>query len=488
MNFTRRQFLASATAAAAMGAAAPLFIPNAAAAAAKTRLIIDRRTIEVGGKAASVYGLRQPGGSPGFIGVAGERFDVMLENRLAEPALIHWHGQTPPLAQDGVPGLSQPPLAAGASHAYDFALRPGTHWMHSHSGLQEQKLMAAPLIVREDASADVQDVVVLLHDFTFKEPDEILAGLRGGQGPHGAAMEMDHSAHGMMNHGAMSQAPMDHSMMMGMGGGMTHYNDVEYDAYLANDRTLDDPEVVRVESGGRVRLRIINGATATAFLIDLGSLPGEVVAVDGNPVRPLMRPRLPIAMGQRLDVMVTLPPGEGAYPILALREGDVARTGIILATPNAGVARIPSQADFAAGPVGLDLEMRLAATKPLAPRAADRQLTLTLGEAPGYIWTIDGATYGAHQSTTIRRGERVEVTFRNMTPMMHPMHLHGHHYQVVGIDRRRFSGAVRDTVIAPPMGSVTVAFDAVNPGEWAVHCHNLYHMAMGMMTTVKYEA
>jgi FtsP/CotA-like multicopper oxidase with cupredoxin domain len=75
---------------------------------------------------------------------------------------------------------------------------------------------------------------------------------------------------------------------------------------------------------------------------------------------------------------------------------------------------------------------------------------------------------------------------RNATMMAHPMHLHGHHFQVVAIDGQRFAGAVRDTVWVPPMREVTVAFDAANPGTWAFHCHHLYHMASGMMTVVRY--
>lgn len=50
------------------------------------------------------------------------------------------------------------------------------------------------------------------------------------------------------------------------------------------------------------------------------------------------------------------------------------------------------------------------------------------------------------------------------------------------------AGAVRDTVLVPAKSKVTVAFDAVNPGHWAIHCHNLYHMAGGMMASLKYEA
>jgi FtsP/CotA-like multicopper oxidase with cupredoxin domain len=74
----------------------------------------------------------------------------------------------------------------------------------------------------------------------------------------------------------------------------------------------------------------------------------------------------------------------------------------------------------------------------------------------------------------------------NHSMMAHPMHLHGHHFQVVAIDGKPLAGAVRDTVWVPPMSRVTVAFDARNPGEWAFHCHHLYHMAGGMMTSVRY--
>src|SRR5690606_11236139 len=162
------------------------------------------------------------------------------------------HGQVPAPELDGVHDTGYVgPMAPGEARTYEFDARPGTHWMHAHHGLLEQQLMAAPLIVRsrEDDAEDVQDVAVLLHDFTFRDPEEILAELTGGMGG------MDHGA---MGHGNMNMA---------MGAMGADLNDVEYDAYLANDRTLDDPEVISVERNGRVRLRLINGATATAFWI-----------------------------------------------------------------------------------------------------------------------------------------------------------------------------------------------------------------------------
>lgn len=501
MFLSRRQFLASTAAGAALAAlpASPLR-RRAAFAAQPLSLTAESRVIEVQGKAAKVFGIRQADGKSGLIVRADEAAPFTLRNALSEETLLHWHGQTPPQAQDGVPGLSQAPLAAGQSFTYDFPLRPGTHWMHSHSGLQEQKLLAAPMVAIEDPRADVQDVVVLLHDFSFKDPRELLAGLTGGSahGGHGANATSGHDMssmgghdmHAMMGHDmgmsghSMEKAAMSHGASMAM----SHLNDIDYDAYLANDRTLDDPEIVRVEPGGKVRLRIINGATATAFFIDTGALKGEVVAADGNPVRPLAGSLFPMAMGQRLDILVTLPKEQAAWPILALREGDAARTGIILATRQAAIAKLSPTGTAKAGAVDNGMEATLTAAAPLAARKTDRKLNLTLGGGTnGYVWTLNDATYGRHSPREVKAGERVELAFVNMSPMMHPMHLHGHHFQVVALDGKPVNGAMRDTVIVPANGgSVTVAFDAANPGEWVVHCHNLFHMATGMMTTIKY--
>src|SRR5256885_4631496 len=130
----------------------------------------------------------------------------------------------------------------------------------------------------------------------------------------GKHMKMDSERMGAMNSGAMDAMNMASGMRMDL-------NDVDYDAFLANDRTLFDPEVIRTEPGGRVRLRLINGASATQFWIDLGALSGTVVAVDGHPVRPLRGSRLPLAMAQRLDVLIDLP-RHGGYPIFAPVEGQ----------------------------------------------------------------------------------------------------------------------------------------------------------------------
>jgi FtsP/CotA-like multicopper oxidase with cupredoxin domain len=343
--------------------------------------------------------------------------------------------------------------------------------------------MTAPLIVHsaEDMRADRQEVVLMLHDFSFRTPEDLLVGLTKSDGSQSAMPKS-----GMGNNMTMGAPSMG---TMGMGSGMAmDLNDIDYDAFLANDRTLADPEVIRTEPGGRVLLRLINGASATQFWIDLGALTGSVIAVDGHPVRPVRGTRLPLSMAQRLDVLIGLP-GSGPYPIFAQVEGKRARTGIVLAASGASVSRLVDEATENAPPVDLSLERRLEAVSPLAIRPPDVTHRVTLaGSMMPYAWSLNGEYWPNITPLMIATGQRVAIEMVNHTMMAHPMHLHGHAFQVLALNGVPLAGAVRDTVLVPPMGNVTIAFDADNPGRWAFHCHNLYHMMTGMMTELRYPS
>lgn len=485
----RREFLTQMMAgAAAYGAFNTIMSQTASAASSQAahvvgstqRLSIVKRTIEVNGKAASVLGLTRADGSSGLILDADTPFDVELVSKIDAPTLIHWHGLTPPWDQDGVPDNPAAPIKPGESRRYNFHLGAGgTHWMHAHT-LQEQSLLAAPLIIHtaEDKKRDEQEIVVLLHDFSFKSPEELLAGLKNTDGGG-----MDMSGHDMG--GMMNMDMSGGSMKMDMGGmsGKMDINDIEYDAYLANDRSLDDPEVFQVEKGGRVRIRLINGATATAFTIDTGSLEAMLIAVDGQDIETIQGKQFPVSMGQRLDLVLEIPKEGGSFPILALREGARQRTGIILATPGAAMSKIATMGESDGPLVGLELEQRLRPARSSADRHVDKAFKVSLsGDMAKYAWAIDG------DALKVFPGDHVEISINNMSMMSHPMHLHGHHFQVVAINGQKTNGAFRDTVLLPMMSQVTIAFDAHNPGHWPFHCHHLYHMASGMMTYVGYEA
>jgi FtsP/CotA-like multicopper oxidase with cupredoxin domain len=425
------------------------------------------RSIEINGKAATMMGLQQSDGKHGLSLTVNQAFDVLLENKLTVPTAIHWHGLHPPNNQDGVPGLTQPVIAPGASARYNFRTIPsGTHWMHSHEGLQEAFLLAAPLIVHDpaDEPTDEQQIVLFLGDFSFTPPREILDRLQ-----HPAAKPM-----------SMNMNKPD-------------ANDVDYDAYLANDRTLADPEVVRVEKNARVRLRIINGSSGTNFFINLGDLQGEVIATDGMAVKPLKGSRFPLAIAQRIDVRLQLP-HDGAFPILALRENATEQTGLILATPGATIKKLALQTSSPAGLLDLGMERQFEAIHPLATKPIDRTFELRLaGNMAKYEWPINGVVFDVANPRTqkpaivVKSGQRAAIKFINETRMSHPMHLHGHSFQVIDINGNPLRGALRDTLLVPPKSNVTVAFDADNPGTWYLHCHILWHLAAGMAVLVQYE-
>jgi len=129
-------------------------------------------------------------------------------------------------------------------------------------------------------------------------------------------------------------------------------------------------------------------------------------------------------------------------------------------------------------------DLRAAGDVRLPEGRPDRVYVAELGGGEeGYVWTINGAPHG-DEPLKVRQGEKVRLVFNNTTTMFHPMHLHGHTFQVVRTDGS--SGPRKDTTIVRPGERVAVDFVADNPGQWMVHCHNLYHQLGGMMTTVSY--
>src|SRR5258705_12755593 len=215
MLYSRRDFLCAALAAGVL----PI-LPRLVRAASPVpkRLVAGTRVLEVNGRPAKVFGLTGPDGRPGIRLAPGERFCVDLVNQAGTRTIVHWHGQLPPWTQDGFPWPQTPPIDNSADYAYDYAPIPGTYWMHSHQDLQEQSLMTAPLIVHDGAELreDRQEVVLMLHDFTFRTPDEVLASLTSAGEGDGRARDPRMARMDMSRQGSMH---MD-------------LNDVQYNAFL----------------------------------------------------------------------------------------------------------------------------------------------------------------------------------------------------------------------------------------------------------------
>ncbi|WP_097869184.1 multicopper oxidase family protein [Streptomyces sp. rh34] len=473
----------------------------------KVTLTATRARLDLGGGrtvASWAYGDRLPGREVRV--TAGDTLALTLANHLPEPTSLHWHGLALRNDMDGVPGLTQRDIAPGADFAYRFAVpHPGTYWFHPHSGVQQDRGLYAPLIVedpKEPLAYDKEWVVVLddwVDGVEGSTPDAVLKELSGGMGGG-----MDHGAHTMSGEedtggkdsggkdaggkdaegkGAGGDGPS--RMMMGatsklLGGDA---GDVAYPHYLVNGRVPRDPSSFSARPGDRIRLRIINAGGDTAFRVALGGHRMTVTHTDGFPVRHTTGDALLLGMGERYDVLVTA--GDGVFPLTALAEGKkesalaVLRTGSG-AAPAASVR--PKELDgklVEAGRLVPDPSVALPA------RAPDRTIRIRLtGGMATYDWAFDGQPYSAKHRRPVEAGERVRVVFDNGTAMWHPLHLHGHTFALGG----NAAGARKDTAIVLPHRSLTVEFDADNPGLWMVHCHNVYHAEAGMMTVLGYRS
>jgi len=465
----RRAFLVGSLGALGVAAAGPARAQQPVSLPAGfVRLRVVPGELTVDGKVGKAYRIEREDGRLGWVGRRGDRFQVALDNGLADPVAIHWHGLILPGGQDGVPYVTQPPIKPGERRLYDFPLvQAGTYWMHSHFGLQEQLMVTAPLIIVDERSPQpMRDVVMMLNDFTTRDPAAILESLRTTP---------------------MGGMKMGGSMKKGMGN-KPDLTDVTYDAFLANRRSLTDPEVVRVTEGEGVRLRVINMSSSSNYFVSTGQLGAQAIAVDGEDIVPLPGTRFELGVAQRIDLRIQIPRGGGAYPVIAQAEGTDGQAGIVLATEGAAVPTLSPKASRVAGALTNQQEAKLRALHPLARRPIDRRLRVTLGgDMMTYVWSLNGQVWPKITPLEVKRGERVEIAFENRTPMTHPMHLHGHVFQVTSLGGPAVLGARRDTVLVAPKQTVKVELDALYPGYWMIHCHLLYHQAAGMMTVLHYQ-
>lgn len=466
-----------------------------AAVQKRIKLIVKEGTIKVKGKNYPIILIEGPGGKGGYSPMKKDGFHVEVINQLKVPTSIHWHGLILPWSQDGVAFVSQNPIPPGGSQSYDFPLvQSGTNWMHTHYGLQEGYLAAAPLVIwtpEELAIAD-QQYVVELEDFNSTPPSKILNDLVTGNPNGSSAMSMG-SMGGMGNSQKMELITQkwdkpNQRFVKDRVLGEPAEVDVLYNALLANKKTIDNPDILDVKAGKSVLLRIIAATGMTNFYIDTGKLEATMVAVDGAPTIPTRGNFFQLANAQRIDLKVQIPKNGGAFPIIAQGEGTRLLCGVVLATKGASIPTLPEIAPLKTVSLNSLQDFHSRPKDPLAKRPVNRKLELVLGGSmTGYRWTINGSEYPNQNFLSVKKGERVSIRYKNTNTMGHPMHLHGHYVQVVEVGGVPVSGPVRDTVFVPPKSEVVVEFDATNAGVWAFHCHLIYHAHKGMFTVLKYE-
>src|ERR1700694_454501 len=190
-----------------------------------------------------------------------------------------------------------------------------------------------------------------------------------------------------------------------------------------------------------------------------------------------------MGLGERYDVTVT--GGTGGFPLVAMAEG---KNTVASALPSTGAGTAPDpafQPPELNGRLGIVDMFTATPADDLGSAKPDTTLTAELsGTLTADDWKINGRAYPDTRPLTIRQGQRATLTFNNRTMMWHPMHLHGHTFQVIKPDGS--PGPRKDTVIVLPMQKVSANLIADNPGVWMMHCHNTYHQEAGMMTSLNY--
>ena len=473
----------------------------------------------------------------------GQTARLQVTNNLDEDSSIHWHGLLLPFQFDGVPGVSFPGIKPGETFTYEFPVRQnGTYWWHSHSGLQEQAGHYGPIII-DSADPDPRydrDYVVLLSEFTPMHPHEIMRKLKVGehyfQRDMLTATEGDMSGEMRRMWGKMRMNPRDISDVTG-----STYT------FLINGHGPQDDLQLAFQPGERVRLRVINGSAMTFFNVRIPGVPMTVIQADGQDVDEVQVDEFQIGVAETYDVIVSPPDGSHAIVAEAMDRSGMGVASLTShkghrATPPP-LRKIPtltmadmgmmdhSDMDRMEGMGGMDHSMRDKSLVPddvevgpgvdmIAPmpmdrmdfpglgldkvghrvlrytdlkakrmnphRLVEREMEIHLtGNMERYMWSFDGKKFTAVTDDPIRFGydERVRVKLVNQTMMAHPIHLHGHFFELVnGADHMH--QPLKHTVIVQPGGTATFDLTANEPGDWAFHCHLLYHMHAGMMQVV----
>ncbi|MER6026849.1 multicopper oxidase family protein [Streptomyces sp. NPDC001851] len=459
------------------------------------RFTAAESTLDLGGKSVRSWAYNEVLPGPLVRVTAGDVLDLTLTNRLPVTTTLHSHGVRLRCDMDGTPDLTQNAIPSRADFTYRFvAAHPGTYLFHSHVGLQPDRALYAPFIVddpKESLAYDKEWVVVLddwVDGVDGSTPDQVLAQLKPGgsdaampgmaMGPgHGTPSPRRSSSRGRAA-GPSRVLRDSHSRMLHGEGGS-----VAYPLYLANGRLGSRPSVFRCRPGDRVRLRLINAGSETAFRVALGDHRMTVTHTDGYPVVHQETDALLIGMAERYDVLITAK--DGVFPLVALAEGKKGKALAVLRTDKGKNLPAPDvHPDELDGKVVPARRLKPADSVALADRHPDREMRIRLtGSMEKYDWAFDHKPYDVRQRHPVRAGERVRLTLINATDMWHPVHMHGHTFALTGLDA---VGARKDTSIVLPHRKLVVEFDADNPGLWMLHCHNQYHSESGMMTVLGY--
>jgi FtsP/CotA-like multicopper oxidase with cupredoxin domain len=425
------------------------------------------------------YDGRLPG--PTIRAKFGQKLRIQLNNELGVGTTIHWHGmhQVGTWRMDGVGGVSQKPVPSGDRFVYEFQAAPaGTHWYHSHVGVQYGNGLFGALIVDdpEPIARYDREEVLQINDWFWEMGDAILAGLLEKSGASGENATKRNS---MKRNAMKGMKPGDRMSMPDVG-------DVPFRSGLINGKGRprglgkSPLSTVEVKKGEVVRLRLINSSSTYALRFQVDGHSLDVIASDGIPVRPVTVDNLLMGVGETYDVLLRANQ-DGVHWIRAVTEDGNPILAILRYT---GSSRLePETGAVRWGPRALKLA-DLRSREPVRLVSTDiREFPFHLGGSMSpYRWSINGQYFPRADPLVVQAGEQIRCTLHNPTRMAHPFHLHGHSFHVLGK-----SGALnlvdpplKDTLHVPAQSELVIQWKANNPGQWFFHCHIEWHLETGM--------
>ncbi|PGT79606.1 multicopper oxidase family protein [Bacillus sp. AFS040349] len=417
----------------------------------------------------------------------GENVKINLKNELKDPVTIHWHGIPVPNNMDGIPGVTMNAVQPGESFTYEFlATVPGTYWYHSHQdGVnQVDKGLYGSFIIESKEQKDYNRDYVLVLDEWMSDPESMdMESSDKMEGMDHESMNMESEEMEGMDMEATQTEEMGHDMSM-------------YDIFTINGKSGKDIPSLPVKEGEKVRIRLVN-AGFMSHKIHLHGHDFKIISSDGQEITNpeiLKDELISIAPGERYDIEFTADnPGKWYLECHGDMEGTEGMKtmieyegfeGEVNDEPNSQdtlpVFDLTSYGKNKVGEFTLD-------------QAYDISYTMNLNtenNGTENIYTINDKTFPETESLNVKEGDLVKVTLvNNSAEDDHPMHLHGHFFQVLSKNGKPIKGSpiVKDTLNLKPGEEYIVAFKADNPGDWMFHCHDLHHATAGMVTNVMYD-
>jgi len=445
--------------------------PKANAGAADFTLQIAPMTVELAPQVViSTIGYNNKIPGPFLRMREGQRVTVDVVNETDVPEYVHWHGLFVPSEADGAEEEGTSPVPPHGRRRYQFVAKPaGSRWYHSHTmammdlhrGSYTGQFGFLMIDSANDPGLYDQEVFLALREWEYflstTDQDEMAADPKDPKPEKPATPDQ-------RPNGLELSAPL----------------------YSINGKMLGAAEPLRVQSGQRVLMHLLNASASQIHRVALPAHKFQVIALDGNPVPvPQLVSVIEIAPGERVDAIVEM--NQPGVWILGEPRDAARQSGMGIVVEYANQQRQPPT--WLPPPSGRWDCTIFGKTAPHP--APDQTIDMVFEKVPGgpggiNHWLINGKEYPHEREFVFRQGRRYRLVFHNRTDDSHPVHMHRHLFEIVELNGKPTAGIMKDTVVVPAFGRAAVDVVADQPGLTLFHCHIQQHMDFGFKALFRY--